>query len=244
MKHEDLIKYSITELREINSLKRELLILGESLNLAPEATLVDTLLTSFSAPPAFFFQVNHPTRDAKTKKGQYKIHYRPRSETNNDSYETVIEKEFIVKSIQHWAQLVQEFNNEVRIYTDPFYKQAEEEIENLFHFVKEDDDDTNCFSLVDQARIRNLLTYIECELKHENILTSDIEYVLEKSAELKEKVHLLPKSVTKVMITKIMVFFKKSGAKAFNKVIDELLKRSINFGLDEAQRFIGGFLSQ
>lgn len=242
MKQEDYLKYSHNELKEINSLKANLRTVETTINRHIESVDNTSNLAEFHAPFGFWFIVNYPIRNANTNKVTYKIHYKPRSHSNNDDYTTHVERNLVIEGVQKWADRVAEYIHELRLAEDPFYVQAEKEIVEVFHLEPEDGDDSATYSLKDQAKIRLLLTYLEDELKKENPNGTATKTVLETTKEIQDSIGNIPKSKAKRLLNKAFVLTKKAGSKAFDKLIDELLKRGVNFALDKGQDLIEGYL--
>ena len=241
LKEQDLLKYSLAELREINAFKLELELLGESVGNSIDRIETEGLMGYFKGPYGFFLHVHYPTRDSQLNT-HYKIYFKPKNASNNTDHSIVTSRGETVKIIERWAANVREFSNEIRTFSDPFYEQAEKEIQDIFQFVKEDGDDSTAFSVESQSRIRALLSQLEEEIKLEP-KSENTDLILERSKELKDSVHTLPKSVVKSKLTKIMVFLKKMCTKVFNKVIDELIKRGSGWGIDQAQKHIENYIN-
>lgn len=241
MNYEKIEQYPLKVWKEINDLKEKLVKISVSLNseFSYDSTF-DAVIGTFSGPHKSYFQVHFPTVDSQNKV-KYKLGYKPRNRSSNAAIEAVVEQDAIERSLLMWSKLVMEFDTEIKRFSDPYYAQAEREIEEMFP--PEPNDDVEAYPITAQGKIRHLLTYIEVNLAEENTDSVEVQSLIQASAELKEKVDTLPRLAVKKAITKILTGIKKHGKKTFKKVMDELTKRAINFGLDEAQKLIDTIIS-
>lgn len=217
-------------IRNLSELKKQLTPLlqkSEHLFEYNESKAEDVLI-ELRTKREFYFVLFQPEKQTGSQNYIIRFNVKPHQTHTLSGFKGNVTPLKIIDEFIKWIGLINSYEEALNQLQNPFDEKSENEINELFNFLPEENDDVETFDIPTILMLEQILDKTSEQIREKtNVDNPEIQLILEQIQEIKNEAPNKPRAVIKKRLSKVFSSMKKNAWPAFKWLLQETIKEVI-----------------